>query len=56
MGKKFGISFSWKRALGISGFRTKIARKTGVPTTRGGLERKIGRSILKLIGRFFGVK
>lgn len=46
---KFGISFSWKRLLGISGFKSKIASKTGVPTTRGGLERKIGRAILKAL-------
>jgi hypothetical protein len=49
MGRKFGFSFSWKRALGISGMRTRIARKTGVPTTRGGIERKIGRMILNLL-------
>ena len=39
---KFGFSFSWKRLLGISGFRNSIARKMGIPTTRGGAERKIG--------------
>lgn len=49
MGRKFGFSFSWKRALGISGMRTKIARQTGVPTTRGGIERKIGRMIFNLL-------
>jgi len=51
--KKFGFSFSWKRALGISGFKNKIARKTGVPTTKGGLERKIGGAILKGIFSLF---
>ena len=30
------LSFSWKRATGISGMKTGIARKTGVPTTSGG--------------------
>ncbi|MEI8085690.1 MAG: hypothetical protein WCG93_05695 [Paludibacter sp.] len=53
MGSKFGFSFSWKRALGISGFKQSIARKTGIPTTKGGLERKIGNTILKAI---FGKK
>lgn len=48
-----GLSFSWKRALGISGFKTKIARKTGIPTTRGGLERKVGRMVLNAL---FGKK
>jgi hypothetical protein len=46
---KFGLSFSWKRLLGISGFRNSIARKTGIPTTRGGAERKIGGWFLKLL-------
>jgi hypothetical protein len=45
---KFGISFSWKRLLGISGLKSKVASKTGVPTTRGGLERKLGRAILRM--------
>ncbi len=53
MGKKFGISFSWKRLLGISGLKNKIARKTGVPTTKLGIERKIGGWLLKLL---FGKK
>jgi len=53
MGKKFGFSFSWKRALGISAVRQKIAKATGIPTTKGGIERKIGRTILSLI---FGKK
>lgn len=49
-----GFSFSLKRAVGISGLKTKIARKVGVPTTKQGLERKIGGEILK--GLFGGKK
>ena len=45
MGNKFGLSFSWKRAVGISGLRNRIARKTGVPTTVSGIERKVGRAV-----------
>ncbi len=48
MGKKFGFSFSWKRASGISGARNSFAQRTGLPTTKGGLERKIGSFILNL--------
>lgn len=44
-----GLSFSWKRALGITGLKQKIARKTGIPTTKQGLERKIGGLIVKAI-------
>lgn len=44
-----GLSFSWKRALGISRAKQRFARETGIPTTKAGLERKIGKSILKMI-------
>lgn len=44
-----GLSFSWKRAVGITGVKQKIARKTGIPTTKGGLERKIGNAILVML-------
>ena len=44
-----GLSFSLKRAIGITGIKQSIAQKTGIPTTRGGLERKIGHEIIKRI-------
>ena len=53
MGNKFGFSFSWKRALGITGAKQKFARETGIPTTKSGVERKIGGVLLKLL---FGKK
>lgn len=37
-----GVTFSWKRALGITKIKQQIARETGIPTTKQGLERKIG--------------
>lgn len=43
-----GLSFSLKRAVGISGLKTKIARKTGLPTTKQGLERKLGQGVLSI--------
>lgn len=42
-----GLSFSWKRAVGISGLKTKVARATGIPTTKQGLERKVGQAVLR---------
>ena len=48
-----GLSFSWSRLLGIAGLKNKVARATGVPTTRGGMERKIGRIFLDAL---FGKK
>jgi hypothetical protein len=50
MGKKFGFSFSWKRAVGISAAKNKISRSIGIPLTKQGRQRKIGRSITKLFG------
>lgn len=44
-----GLSFSWKRALGITQVKQKIARQTGIPMSKGGLERKLGRTIIKAI-------
>ena len=51
-----GLSFSWKRAVGVSGVRQRVARKTGIPTTKSGLERRIGSLILKAILSLFGIK
>lgn len=48
---KFGTSFSLNRLLGISGLKSSIAQKTGIPTTKGGLERKIGRTLLNVFSR-----
>ena len=47
MAKIPGLSFSLKRAVGISGLKTKVACAVGLPTTKQGLERKIGGAILK---------
>lgn len=44
-----GFSFSLKRFLGITQVKQQIARETGIPTTKSGLERKVGNTILKAI-------
>lgn len=47
-----GLSFSWKRALGITQAKQLISRKTGIPMTKSGLEKKIGNALLKaLLGK-----
>jgi hypothetical protein len=43
-----GLSFSWKRALGITSVKRKISKATGIPTTRSGRQRKLGK--------LFGIK
>jgi hypothetical protein len=44
-----GLSFSLKRALGITQAKQKIAKATGIPTSKAGLERKIGNVIIKTL-------
>lgn len=44
-----GVTFSWKRAVGITKIKQQIARETGIPLTKSGLERKVGRVILNAI-------
>jgi hypothetical protein len=38
-----GLTFSWKRAFGITKFKRKISRATGIPVTRSGRQAKLGR-------------
>jgi hypothetical protein len=38
-----GLTFSWKRALGVTKAKRSIARATGIPTTRTGRQAKFGR-------------
>jgi hypothetical protein len=42
-----GTSFSPRRALGVDVLKRTIARTTGITTTKQGLERKIGRTLIK---------
>ncbi len=44
-----GLSFSLKRALGISALKQKVSKKTGIPLTKQGLERKIGGKVVKAV-------
>ncbi len=44
-----GLSFSLKRAVGITGLKQKVSHTTGIPMTRQGLERKVGAFIIRSI-------
>lgn len=48
MAKIPGLSFSWKKALGITKAKRKISKATGVPLTKSGRRNKIGK--------IFGIK
>ena len=41
-----GVTFSWKRLLGITALKRKIARVTGIPTTKEGRKNKLRRKLL----------
>lgn len=45
---KLGKSFSLKRALGVTSLKRKIAKATGIPTTKAGRQKKLGK--------LFGIK
>lgn len=44
-----GLLFSWKRALGLTKLKQEVSRKTEIPMTKNGMERKIGKTILDII-------
>jgi hypothetical protein len=50
-----GLSFSLNRALGITQAKQRFARQTGIPTSKAGLERKLGKSALGIGLGIFGL-
>jgi len=42
--------FSWKRFTGVTRIKQKISRKTGIPLTKSGRQRKLGSLITKSCG------
>lgn len=44
-----GLSFSLKRALGITKVKRKFTQATGIPTTKAGIERKIGSVLINAV-------
>lgn len=44
-----GLIFSLKRALGITHAKQKLSRETGIPTTKAGVERKLGKTIINAL-------
>jgi hypothetical protein len=44
-----GLSFSLKRAVGVTKVKQKVSKATGIPMTKQGLERKIGESVIKAV-------
>lgn len=47
MGRKGipGLSFSWKRAVGVSAAKSRLSRQIGIPLTRQGRQRKAGHAM-----------
>ena len=44
-----GLSFSWKHAIGVTQMKRNITKVTGIPTTKSGIERKIGSLIVNAV-------
>ncbi len=47
--KKFkipGVTISWKKLFGITKLKREFTKATGIPTTKAGLERKLGKMII----------
>ena len=44
-----GLSFSLKRAVGVTKIKQKVSKATGIPMTKQGLERKIGGNVIKAV-------
>lgn len=44
-----GLSFSLKRALGVTKIKRAFTKATGIPTTKSGIERKLGGIIINSI-------
>jgi len=40
-----GFSFSWRRALGVSQAQARLSRQIGIPLSRAGRQRKLGRAM-----------
>ena len=51
-----GVTFSWKRLLGLDQIKRNIAKQTGIPMTKAGVERKIGSAVIALIVGLFSKK
>ena len=41
--------FSWRRFVGLSAAKSRLSRRIGVPLTRSGRQRKIGRLVNRLL-------
>lgn len=50
------VRFNWKEFFGINKLRRKFTKKTGIPTTQAGIERKMGRKLWDWIKGLFGQK
>jgi hypothetical protein len=45
MGRKFGFSWSWKRASGLSSAKSRLSRRIGIPLSRFSRQRAVDRGL-----------
>ncbi|MBS0547826.1 MAG: peptidoglycan-binding protein [Proteobacteria bacterium] len=53
--RTYGVSFSWKRALGVSAAKGRMSRVIGIPLTQSGRQKKLGRMTERTLGPIFGL-
>lgn len=44
-----GLSFSLSRAIGLSAAKARISRRIGIPLSKSGRDKKIGRLVTRLL-------
>jgi hypothetical protein len=49
-----GLSFSWRRAVGLTALKASVSRRVGIPLTRAGRERKVGKAVLSVLAAIVG--
>ena len=42
--------FSWKRAMGVSSAKSRVSRSIGIPLTKSGRQRKVGKAAMGCMG------
>jgi hypothetical protein len=49
-----GLTFSWRRAIGLSAAQSRLSRQIGIPLSRSGRQQKAGRLLFRLLFPSFG--
>ena len=48
-----GVSFSWRRAVGVTKIKRRFTSATGIPTTKSKKKKKIGAAVAGVVLKLF---